>query len=178
LGHNYPNSSCEDTTDTDGNFSRGTASFESNSTSCSTDNSYESDWVNHVGEFDSSSLPLHTHVVTESANDINNGSWNAIQPGMVEEFSASVVPREKRSHKKNVDDTCNELEGRGRKLPAIFSDELEPPEILDEVLLCQAGRTQNQQASNNLNSGGKAKGTGSRSKKVSTTNNAPAVDLW
>ncbi|MCI29079.1 scarecrow-like protein 14-like, partial [Trifolium medium] len=98
LGHNYPNSSCEDTTDTDGNFSRGTASFESNSSSCSTDNSYESDWVNHVGEFDRSSLQLQTHVVTEAANDIHNGSWNAIQPRMVEESSASVVPREKRSH--------------------------------------------------------------------------------
>ncbi|WJX69607.1 hypothetical protein P8452_53825 [Trifolium repens] len=178
LGHNYPNSSCEDTTDTDGNFSRGTASFESNSSSCSNDNSYESDWVNHVGESNCSSLQLQTRVVTEAANDIHNRSWNAIQPRMVEDFSASVVPREKRSHKMNGDDTCIEQEGRGIKLPAIFSDELEPPEILDEVLLCQAGRTQNQQPSNNVNSGGKAKGTGSRSKKVSTTNNSPAVDLW
>ncbi|GAU17314.1 hypothetical protein TSUD_110310 [Trifolium subterraneum] len=159
LGHNYPNSSCEHSTDTSGNFGR-TAGFESNSSSCSTDNSYESDWVNHD--------------VTEAAND----TCNAIQPGMVEEFSASVVPREKRSHKMNGDDTCNEQEGRGNKLPAIFSDELEPPEILDEVLLCQTGRTQNKQVSQNVNSGGKAKGTGSRSKKVSTTNNARAVDLW
>ncbi|KAK2371045.1 scarecrow protein [Trifolium repens] len=177
LGHNYPNSSCENSTDTDGDSGR-TASFESNSSSCSTDNSYESDWVNHGGKFDCSSLQLQTHVVTEAANDIHNGSWNAIQPGMVEDFSASVVPREKRSHKMNGDDTCNEQEGRGSKLPAIFSDELEPPEILDEVLLCQAGRIQNQQASHNVNSGGKAKGKGSRSKKVSTTNNAPAVDFW
>ncbi|GAU17313.1 hypothetical protein TSUD_110300 [Trifolium subterraneum] len=170
LGHNYPNSSCEDSTDTDGNVGR-TASFESNSSSCSTDNSYESDWVNHVAEFDHSSSQLQTPVVeknyynvTEAANNIHNGSWNAIQPGMGEEFSASVVPREKRSHKMKCDDTCNEQEGRGTKLSAIFSDELEPPEILDEVLLCQSGRTQNQQASQNVNSAGKAKGT--------------AVDLW
>ncbi|WJX69608.1 hypothetical protein P8452_53826 [Trifolium repens] len=170
LGHNYPNSSCKDTTDTDGSFSRGTASFESNSSSCSIDNSYESDWVNHVGEFDCSSLQLKTpvveknyHYVIEAANDIHNGSWNAIQPGIVQEFSASAVPREKRSHKMNVDVTCNEQEGRGSKLSAIFSDELEPPQILDEVLLYQRG---------------KAKGTDSHSKKVSTTNNAPAVDFW
>lgn len=196
LGHNNP--SPDDSTDLDGNFGR-TVSFESNGSSCTTDNSCESDSVNLVGEFDSSYLELQTPLVEQNyygvtqpdpvvieqqaANHFQNGtwSWNQIQPVMVEEVSASLVPREKRSHAMDDnDDTSNVQEGRGSKISAIFSDELEPPEILDEVLLCQQGRTltQHQQASHNVDSGEKAKATRSRSKKVSTTNNATVVDLW
>ncbi|XP_058762148.1 scarecrow-like protein 11 [Vicia villosa] len=197
LGQSYPNSSCDDTTDPDGNFGPA-ASFESNSSSCTTDNTYESDWVNLVGEIESSSLPIQTPLVeqnyyyvtepdpivfeSQAANYFHTGtrSWNDIQPVVVAEVSASLVPREKRSYKNtdDNDDTCNEEEGRGSKVSAIFSDELEPPEILDEVLLCQTGSTQNHQASQNVDSVGKATATSSRSKKVSRNNNAPAVDLW
>ncbi|GAU17315.1 hypothetical protein TSUD_110320 [Trifolium subterraneum] len=195
LGQDYPNSSCDDSTDPDGNFGRA-ASFESKSSSCTTtDNSYESDWINLVGEYDSSSLQLQTPLIEQnyadltepdpvvieqqSASHFQNGtwSWNDIQPVMVEEVSASLAPREKRSHKINDDESCDEQEGRGSKISAIFSDELEPPEILDEVLLYQSGRTQQQQQSQNLDSGGKSKTTRSRPKKVSN-NNATAVDLW
>lgn len=198
LVHNYP-SSYDDSTDPDVNFGR-TASFESNSSSCTTDNSCESDSVNLVGEFDCSSSQLQNSLLEEknyynvtepdpvviesqaaSASHFQNGTWNSIQPVMVvEEVSASVVPisREKRSHKMNDDDTCNEQEGRGSKLSANFSDELEPPEILDEVLLCQTGRTQQHQpSSQNVDSGRKAAAKNSRSKRV-LANNAAAVDLW
>ncbi|CAK8536075.1 unnamed protein product [Lathyrus sativus] len=197
LGQSYPNSSCDDTTDPDGSFGPA-ASFESNNSSCTctTDNTYESDWVNLVGEINSS-LPLQTPLVeqnyyemtepdpvvieSQAANYFHNGTWssNDIQPVIVAEDSASLVPREKRSHKTDDnDDTSNEKEGRDSKVSAIFSDELEAPEILDEVLLCQIGRTQNLQASQNLDSGEKATATSSRSKKVSRNNNATAVDLW
>jgi hypothetical protein len=195
LGQTYPNnSSCDDSTDPDGNFGRA-ASFESKSSSCTTDNSYESDWINLVGESDSYSLQLQTPFVEQiysdltepdpvviqqqAANHFQNGtwSWNDIQPVMVEEISASIAPREKRSYKINDDESCIEQEGRGSKISAIFSDELEPPEILDEVLLYQSGRSKNQQPSQNLDSGGKSKATRSRPKKVSNSN-ATAVDLW
>jgi len=195
LGHNQP--SPNDSTDPDGNFDRA-ASFERSGSSCIADNSYESNWVNHVIEFESSSIQLQSPLIeknycdlteadpvvieTQGANHCHNGtwSWNDIQPVTVEEVSPSTVP-EKRSHKMDNDnDTCNEQEGRGSKVSAIFSDELEPPEILDEVLLYQTGKTltQHQQASYNLDSGGKAKETHLRLKKASTTNNVAAVDLW
>jgi hypothetical protein len=194
LGQKYPHSSCDDSTDPEGNFDRA-ASFESKSSSCTTDNSYESDWINLVGESDTYSLQLQTPFVEQIYSDLTepdpvviqqqaashfqNGtwSWNDIQPVMVEEISASLAPREKRSYKINDDESCNEQEGRGSKISAIFSDELEPPEILDEVLLYQSGRSKNQQPSQNLDSGGKSKATRSRPKKVSNSN-ATAVDLW
>jgi hypothetical protein len=194
LGQKYPHSSCDDSTDPEGNFDRA-ASFESKSSSCTTDNSYESDWINLVGESDTYSLQLQTPFVEQIYSDLTepdpvviqqqaashfqNGtwSWNDIQPVMVEEISASIAPREKRSYKINDDESCIEQEGRGSKISAIFSDELEPPEILDEVLLYQSGRSKNQQPSQNLDSGGKSKATRSRPKKVSN-NNATAVDLW
>ncbi|CAJ2660893.1 unnamed protein product [Trifolium pratense] len=194
LGQNYPHSSCDDSTDPDGNFGR-VASFESKSSSCTTDTSYESDWINLVGEYNPSSLQLQTPLIEQNYSDLTepdpvvieqqsashfqNGtwSWNDIQPVMVEEFSASLAPREKRGYKINDDESCNEPEGRGSKISAIFSDEIEPPEILDEVLLYQSGGSQNQQPLQNLDSGGKSKATRSRQKKVSN-NNATAVDLW
>ncbi|KAI5413456.1 scarecrow-like protein 30 [Lathyrus oleraceus] len=195
LDHNHPSSN--DRTEQDGNFGR-TASFESNSGSCTTDNSNESDWVNLVGEIDSSSLQLQTPLVeqnyydliepdpvnieSQTASRFHDGtwSWNDIQPVIaVEEVPASFVTREKRSHVMDGDDdNCiNEQEGRGRKVSANFSDELEAPEILDEVLLYQTGRHQHQQPSKNIDSGGKATARRSRLKKGST-DNAAAVDLW
>ncbi|CAJ2660894.1 unnamed protein product [Trifolium pratense] len=194
LGQNYPHSSCDDSTDPDGNFGRAT-SFESNSSSCTTDNSYECDWINLVGDYDSPSLQLHTPLVKpnyadltepdpvvieqQSASHFQNGtwSWNDIHKVMVAEVSASLAPREKRRHEINEDESCDEQEGRGSKISAIFSDELEPPEILDEVLLYQSGRTKNQQQLQNLDSGRKSKATRSQPRKVSN-NNATAVDLW
>ncbi|XP_058780290.1 scarecrow-like protein 11 [Vicia villosa] len=199
LDHNNHPSSNDDQ---DGNFGR-TVSFESNSGgSCTTDNSNESDWVNLVGEIDSSSLQLQTPLVEENYYDLiepdpvsiesqtasrfqdGTWSWNDIQPVIaVEEVSASasasLVTREKRSHRMDGDDVnCNnEQEGRGSKLSANFSDELEPPEILDEVLFYQTGRHQLQQAPQNVDSGGKAIVRRSRLKKGST-DNAAAVDLW
>ncbi|CAK8536076.1 unnamed protein product [Lathyrus sativus] len=194
LDHNHPSSNDSTSTDQDGNFGR-TASFESNSGSCTTDNSNESDWVNLVGEIDSSSLQLQTPLVeqnyydliepdpvnieSQTASHFHDGtwSWNDIQPVItVEEVPTSLVTREKRSHMMDGDDD-NEQEGRGSKLSANFSDELEPPEILDEVLLYQTGRHQHQQPSKNVDSGGKATARRSRLKKGST-DNAAAVDLW
>nr|KYP58525.1 Scarecrow-like protein 11 [Cajanus cajan] len=151
LGHSYPSSqrqnpSCYesvDITDSDENYGR-TASFESNS-SCTTDNSYESDLVN------------------------------------------TVAPREKRSHQMgdDDDDASHEQEGRrGNKVSAVFSDESEAPEILDEVLSYQCGRSQSKLCATIEPSqsvvdlgGSNGKATRSRSKKGSTKAGA-AVDLW
>ncbi|CAI8592320.1 unnamed protein product [Vicia faba] len=218
--NNHPSSKDSTSTAQDGNFGR-TASFESNSGgSCTTDNSYESDWVNLVGEIDSSSLQLQTPLVEQNYYDLiepdpashfQDGTWRQLQTPLVEqnyydliepdpashfqdgtwswndiqtviaveEASASLVTREKRSHTMDDDDdNCNnEQEGRGSKLSANFSGELEPPEILDEVLLYQTGRYQHQQASKNVGSGGKATARRPRLKKGST-DNTEAVDLW
>lgn len=63
LGHEYPSSKDEnniDCTYPDGSFAP-SVSFESNS-SCTTDNSYESDWGNIVGDFESSLQIGRAHV--------------------------------------------------------------------------------------------------------------------
>lgn len=188
LGHNYPSSNHQDPACfPDDSFGR-TTSFESNCSSCTTDNSDESDWINVAGEFDSSFLQPQTHLVettydltatdivneSHTADQFNSGSWNSIQNVNVEERLVSV-PREKRSHKMDDDDASNEQGGRDSKLSAVFSDDLEPPEILDEVLLYQQGKAQPQLSSQNVVSKGKA--TRSRPKKPST-NTAASVDLW
>ncbi|XP_027343400.1 uncharacterized protein LOC113855970 [Abrus precatorius] len=210
LGHSYPSSLHQITscfhdesigiTDPDENFGP-TASFESNG-SCTTDNSYESDLVNSVGEFDSSFLQLQTplvdspertyHVVPDpfsefkKAGFFHNGTWNIRQsqtkPLVVVEGSSSSASREKRSYR--MDDTSDEQEGRGSKVSAVFSDNSEPLEILDEVLLCQTGRSQTPlcaiEASQTVDSvgGSNGKSTRSRSKKGSTNTGGTAVDLW
>ncbi|KAL2968572.1 hypothetical protein AAZX31_15G035900 [Glycine max] len=197
-------------TDSDENYGRN-ASFESNG-SCTTDNSCESVLVNGVGEFDSSFLQLQTPLVdsphdpsgespgvgffhdpfvkSQAAGYFHDGTWNLFQsqsqtkkPLMVEEGFSASAPREKRSH--GMDDYAfHEQEGRrGSKVSAVFSDESESPEILDEVLLCQSGRSQSllcaaAEPSQSVNLGGSnGKGTRSRSKKVSTKAGT-AVDLW
>ncbi|RDX83481.1 Scarecrow-like protein 11, partial [Mucuna pruriens] len=143
----------------DENFDR-SASFESNS-SCTTDNSCES-------EFDSSFLQLQNPPVPY----FHDATWNQLR----------VAPREKRSHQ--MDD---EQEGRrGSKVSAVFSDESEAAEILDEVLLCQTGRnqplvsepsqSQSQSQSDDLG-GSNGKATRARSKKGSLKAGT-AVDLW
>lgn len=184
LGHNYSSSPHQDPgcfpdkgADPDGDFGR-TASFESNS-SCTTDPLSDlPEWLDTVGEFDSSFLQPQTPLVLENTYDVaphQASEPQANKPVMVEEGSASV-PREKRSHQ--VDgDTRDEQEGRGSKLSAVFDDDLESPEILDEVLLYQKGIINQPQLSsqNVVDSGGKA--ARSRSKKVST-NADTTVDLW
>ncbi|QCE09214.1 scarecrow-like protein 11 [Vigna unguiculata] len=164
--------------DSDENFGR-TVSFESNG-SCTTDNSCESDLVNGGGEFDSSFLPQQTHHVVYSpdAFRVRDGTWNLFQshtkPLMVEEGRSTSASREKRSHEMNDEDGR-----RGGKVSAVFSDESESPEILDEVLLCQIGRSEcSSEPSQGVDSGGSSgKGARSRSKKGSTKAGT-AVDLW
>ncbi|KAK7272060.1 hypothetical protein RJT34_28433 [Clitoria ternatea] len=214
LGHNYPSSPHQNPscfrnesigiiTDPDGDFGR-TASFESNS-SCTTDNSYESDLLNSVGEFDSSFLQLQTllvdlpentfHVVPDPSGEslaggyFHNGTWNVMQsqtkPLMVEEGASPSASREKRSHQ--VDDgNSQEQEGRrGSKVSAVFFDKSEPPELLDEVLLCQTGRSQSSlggaasEPSQDVDSGGRSHGKAARVRsKKGSTNKGAAVDLW
>ncbi|KAL2332145.1 hypothetical protein Fmac_019726 [Flemingia macrophylla] len=203
LGHSYPSSlhqnpSCSrdesvDITDSDENYGR-TPSFESNS-SCTTDNSYESDLVNTVSEFDSFfPHPQTTHDQfggSHSVGYFHDGTRNLFQsqtkPLMVEHFSVSAsAPGEKRSHEMGDDDASHEQGRRGSKVSAVFSDESEPLEILDEVLSYQCGRSQSQlcaatEASESVadlrGSNGKAARSRSRSKKGSTKAGA-AVDLW
>lgn len=204
LGHSYPSSqrqnpSCYesvDITDSDENYGR-TASFESNS-SCTTDYSYESDLVNTVGEFDSSFLQLQTphdqFGGSQAVGYFHDGTWNLFQsqtkPLMVEDYFQSAsdsAPREKRSHQMDDDDddASHEQEGRrGNKVSAVFSDESEAPEILDEVLSYQCGRSQSKLCATIEPSqsvvdlgGSNGKATRSRSKKGSTKAGA-AVDLW
>ncbi|TKY48406.1 Scarecrow protein 33 [Spatholobus suberectus] len=211
LGHSHPSSLHQNPScfsdesigiaDSDGNFGR-TASFESNS-SCTTDNSSESDLVNAVGEFDPSFLQLQTPLVdspdvvpdpfgeSQAAVYFHDGTWNLFQsqtmPLIVEEGSSASAPREKRSHQMDDDDgASHEQEGRrGSKVSAVFSDESEPTEILDEVLRFQSGRSQSlhcaaTEPSQSVDLGGSnGKATRSRSKKGSTnTNTGTAVDLW
>ncbi|CAJ1955694.1 unnamed protein product [Sphenostylis stenocarpa] len=203
--HSYPSSFGDeslDIIDTDESYGR-TASFESNG-SCTTDNSCESDLVNGVGEFDSSFLRLQTHpadspdVVLDPFGSsqaagyfhdaldpfrVRDGTWNIFQthtkPPMVEESSSSPASREKRSHQMD-DDASHEQDGRrGNKVSAVFSNESESPEILDEVLLCQTGRSRSSaEPSQGVDLGGSnGKATRSRSKKGSTKAGT-AVDLW
>ncbi|KAK6646074.1 hypothetical protein PHAVU_L006743 [Phaseolus vulgaris] len=171
--------------DPDENFGR-TASFESNG-SCTTENSCDSDLVNGVGEFDSSFLLQQTHLVYSpdvvDAFRARDGTWNLVQshtkPVMVEEGCSGSASREKRSHQN--DDGFHEQEGRrGSKVSAVFSDELEPPEILDELLLCQIGRSgSGSEPSQGVDlRGSNGKATRTRPKKGSTKAGTAAVDLW
>jgi len=172
--------------DYDENFGR-TASFESNG-SCTTDNSYDSDLVNGAGEFDSSFLQQQTRLVYSpdvvDAFRVRDGTWNLVQshtkPLMVEEGYSVSASREKRSHQMDDDDALHEQDGRrGNKVSAVFSDESEAPEILDEVLLYQIGRSGScAEPSQGVDLGGSnGKATRSRSKKGSTKAGT-AVDLW
>ena len=201
LGHRNPSSPSQvhgcfrDENNPDVDFGR-TASFESYS-SCTTDNSYESEWVNVVGEYESSLLqaplvdsPHDPFRDSQSAGSFHNGTWNVIQsqskPMMNEEGSRSAITgsREKRSHQMN--DNSNEEGGRGSKISAVFSDDSEPPELLDEVLRVQIGRSQhcggvelsseNGMLRLNADSGG-SNGKATRSKK-GTNNTGTTVDLW
>ncbi|XP_057451633.1 scarecrow-like protein 30 [Lotus japonicus] len=203
LGHEYPSSKDEnniDCTYPDGSFAP-SVSFESNS-SCTTDNSYESDWGNIVGDFESSLLPPQTPIVdslentnnldpfpfgeSQSGGPFHNGTWGVIQRLMIEEGSESQ-PREKRSHQ--IDDTSYEQEGRESKISAFSSYISESAEILEEVLLYQTGKNQPplcggaaEPSSQKVDSGrSKSNGKASRrSKKGSTklTATATSVDLW
>ncbi|KAJ1406908.1 hypothetical protein SESBI_24720 [Sesbania bispinosa] len=83
-----------------------------------------------------------------------------------------------------MDDTSDEQEGRrGSKLSAVFSDNSEPPEILDEVLLCQQGKSQPLCAAteppHSVDSGRGSNGKAARSRsKKGSTNTGATVDLW
>ncbi|KAK7325022.1 hypothetical protein VNO77_29040 [Canavalia gladiata] len=200
LGHSYPSSLDQNLPCfRDEDYGR-TTSFESNS-SCTTDNSYESDLVNAVGEFDSSFLQLQTPLVDSPENTFHltphpfresqtaggyfhDGTWNLMQSqtkqmmvGEGSSFPASTA-REKRSHQ--MDDTSVEQGGRGSKVSAVTYQVSESAEILDEVLLYQSGKGKTlscaTESSQNDDSGGGSNGkaTRSRSKKGSST----AVDLW
>ncbi|MED6119021.1 hypothetical protein PIB30_008248 [Stylosanthes scabra] len=172
-----PSQGCDETNQDGGDYGRST-SFESYS-SCTTDNnSYDSDWVNLVGEYESSLLQA---TLLDSPND---GSSSGIN------YQNMVPLNNKRSLQ--VDDETSYEEGqRGSKISAVFADESEPPEILDEVLRVQIGRTQEccgierlpeneMPKKQNLDSVGSNGKTGGRSKKGSNSNSNPgaAVDLW
>ncbi|XP_047153684.1 scarecrow-like protein 11 [Vigna umbellata] len=185
--HSHPSSSGESIgiADSDENFGR-TVSFESNG-SCVTDHSCDCDLVHGVGEFDSSFLPQQTHLVYSpdvvDAFRVRDGTWNLFQshtkPFMVEEGRSTSASREKRSHELD-DDAGLEQDGRrGAKVSAVFSGESESPEILDEVLLYQIGRSGcSSEPSQGVDLGGSnGKGARSRSKKGSTKAGT-AVDLW
>ncbi|KAL1298478.1 hypothetical protein HN51_042831 [Arachis hypogaea] len=197
--NSVPSQGCDEN-NRDGDYGR-TTSFESYS-SCTTDNnSYESDWVNLVGEYESSLLQAPDNDSYESdwlnlLDSPNDGSSEIHYQNMVlltnnEEGSRSGTTgtREKRSIQVD-DDTSYEQGRRGSKISAVFSDESEPPEILDEVLRVQIGRSQclsgveplpenemlKRQNVDSVGSSGKT----ARSKKGSSrnSNTGATVDLW
>ncbi|KAI4334541.1 hypothetical protein L6164_019221 [Bauhinia variegata] len=218
LGSDYPSSTREitasflresiDSQDPDDNFRR-TTSAESNCSYASTDNSSESDWLNG-GDIESSFLqtPIVTSAeyayrVSDASPDpfrdrqaslLHNGTWDIIQSAnnpMMMDNSAPKKSKEKRSHR--VDDTVDEDEGRGGKISALYSDDLESSEIFDEVLLChgversqsmscavpsavgESSQNGNFQLSLDL-AGSNSNGKATRSKKG--TNKGTTVDLW
>ncbi|KAK7402197.1 hypothetical protein VNO78_14259 [Psophocarpus tetragonolobus] len=176
LRHNQPSSLHQSShAESIGNFGR-SSSFESYDT-CTTDNSCESELINAVPEFDSCFLQLQTPLV--------DSPWSLFQsqshtmPPMVDGAFSALAPREKRSHQRE-DYASDEQEGRrGSKVSAVFSDELEAAGILEEVLLCQTGRSQTPycapaEASLSVDLG---RSNGKATKKAST-NKGTAVDLW
>ncbi|KAE9600650.1 hypothetical protein Lal_00045571 [Lupinus albus] len=196
LGHTYPSSHNQIhgffNDDDDVNNGR-CVSFESNS-SYNTDNSYESERINTAYEFESYLLDTPLVDTSQKTNDVDvapdpsqGAKWNVIQSQnkavLVEE---NAVQRVKRSHR--VDGDSNEEENeRGSKVSAVFSDNLEPPELLDEVLRAQIGKSHScvagETSSHNdklklnvVDSGGGSIGKATRSKKG--TNTETAVDLW
>ncbi|XP_061368463.1 scarecrow-like protein 14 [Gastrolobium bilobum] len=213
LGRSYPSSprqlhGCypDDNPDPGDNFGRSTSS-DSNS-SYTTDNSYESDnRVNSGGDFESSFLQRSLVDSPENTYDIGpapfretlaglhfsnlNGAWNIIhsesKPWMIEESvmqgsTAAGGPREKRSH--HMDDISHEEVERGTKLSAVYSDDSEPSEMFDEVLLCRDGKSpsifENGRESSHVADSGGSNGKTTRSKKGSNkgTSTSTMVDLW
>ncbi|KAK7261494.1 hypothetical protein RIF29_27807 [Crotalaria pallida] len=197
----------------DGNYYGRTPSFESNC-SCTTDNSYDSERIINTGDEFESYL-LHSPLVDSSENtydvdvvalldpsqaarDLRNvtSKWNHIHSHnktvLNEEdvVQSSGSPprgtREKRSYQD--DDTSYEQGERGSKVSATFSDDSEPPELLDEVLSVQRGRSNSCFASetsqhdkfklNVANSGGGSNNAKTLRSKKGTNVETAAVDLW
>lgn len=189
LGRSYPTSphqisNCfhgENTDSPDDQNFFPTHSFES-SGSYTTDNTSDSEWVNGVvnsseNVLDISDVPpdLYGGILDQSNLQMNLG--DSLRN------SGSRGTREKRTLW--VGDSINEEEGRGSKLSAVSSDDSEPTEMFDEVLLCNLrttqssscgpGSSQNGTFHLNVDSGG-SNGKATRSKKGS--NKGTAVDLW
>ncbi|CAL0321890.1 unnamed protein product [Lupinus luteus] len=189
LGHNYPSSHNQiggfyNDDDDDGKNGL-SCSVESNS-SYITDNSYESERINAADEFES--YLLDTPLVDVAPDPSQAVEWNVTQSQnnavLIEE---NVVQRVKRSHQ--VDGNSHEEGERGSKVSAVFSDNLETPELLDEVLRaqiggrnsCAAGEASSQSDTLKLNvvdSGGGSSAKATRSKKGTNTETTTAVDLW
>ncbi|KAL2981992.1 hypothetical protein AAZX31_13G318800 [Glycine max] len=173
---------------------------ESSNGSCTTDNSCESNLVNGVSEFNSSFLQLETPLVdspdavpdppfgeSRPIGYFLDGTWNLFQSHtkMVEKGSSASALREKRNHQMDDYESHEQEARKGSKVSAVFYDESEPPEILDEVLLYQTGRSQplyssptvpsqTQRVDLGRSSGKEAR---ARSKEVSS-NTETAIDLW
>lgn len=158
----------------DQNFGR-TPSFESNS-SYTTDNSSDSDWINGVV-----SSPENILEIPGLPSD--NPFTEILAQNMHNRGSGGT--REKRT----LDDSLQEQEGRGTKLSAVYSDDSEPSEMFDEVLLCYNKTSQsttcsvpdppqNKVSHRNAESGG-SNGKPTRSKKGGGgANKGTTVDLW
>ncbi|KAK7276680.1 hypothetical protein RIF29_17824 [Crotalaria pallida] len=198
LGRSYPSSpnriqGCfqHDSSDPDDNSGR-TTSSDSNSSCYTTDNSssYESDWANGGGYFESSLL--HNSLLDDLAlgpfrEAQGLGNWNMVIHSQIKPYAieATTGSREKRIH--HMDDISIEEKERGSKVSAVYSDFSEPPEMFDEVLLCQDGKSpaifcsdrepSQQNAADSRGSNGKAtrskKGGNKGTSTISTT-----VDLW
>ncbi|OIW03973.1 hypothetical protein TanjilG_30249 [Lupinus angustifolius] len=199
LGHNYPSSHNQIrgffNDDDDGNNGC-SVSFESNSTSYITDNSYESERINTADEFESYLLDNPLVDTSENTNDVDvapdpsqAAKRNAIRPqNKAVLIGENAVQRVKRSHQ--VDGNSHEENERGSKISAVFSDNSEPLELLDEVLRvqiggrhsCTAGETSSENETfkpNVVDSGGGSIGkAATRSKKGTNTETTTGVDLW
>ena len=153
-----------------------------------------------MSEFNSSFLQLETPLVdspdavpdppfgeSRPIGYFLDGTWNLFQSHtkMVEKGSSASALREKRNHQMDDYESHEQEARKGSKVSAVFYDESEPPEILDEVLLYQTGRSQplyssptvpsqTQRVDLGRSSGKEAR---ARSKEVSS-NTETAIDLW
>ncbi|OIW08636.1 hypothetical protein TanjilG_03312 [Lupinus angustifolius] len=200
LGGGYPSlpdqiQSCyqHDSPDPDDNSGR-TTSCDSNNSSHFTDNSssYESDWVNGYGDFESSFM--HSSLLDDMAigpfRDAQAfGTWNNIIQSQIKKphtIAATMGSREKRIH--HMDDITHEEKERGSKVSAKYADDSEPPDMFDAVLLCEDGKSpaifcasgepSQQNAADSRASNGKAKATRTKKGGNKGTSTGTTIDLW
>ncbi|KAF1899031.1 hypothetical protein Lal_00019152 [Lupinus albus] len=198
LGPSYPSSpnqiqGCfqQDSSDPDDNSGR-TISYDSNS-SYTIDHSsvYESDWVYGAGDFKSFFMYRHNSLLDDIAlgpfrETQALGTWNNIVQSQIKPHTieATTGSKEKRIH--HMDDISIEEKERVSKVSAIYSDDLEPSDMFDEVLLCKEGKSpttfcadrepSQQNAVDSRGSNGKATRTKKGSKRGTST--STTVDLW
>ncbi|CAL0304153.1 unnamed protein product [Lupinus luteus] len=168
-----------------------TTSCDSNNSSHFTDNSssYESDWVNGSGDFESSfihSSLLDDMTIGPFREAQALGTWNNIIQSQIKPhtIAATMGSREKRIH--HMDDITHEEKERSSKVSAKYVDDSEPPDMFDEVLLCQDGKSpaifcasgepSQKNAADSRASNGKATRTKKGGNKGIST--GTTIDLW